>query len=1059
MFLSDVSIKRPVFATMMMMALVVLGLFSFKRLGLDDMPDVEFPFLVVQTQYAGASPEAVERELTRKIEEAVNPVQGVKKIESTSIEGFSQILIEFHLDTDINVAQNDVRARLDQLRPQLPGDAELPVVSRYDPSQDPIVTLVLSGEGFATRDLTRLATETVKRRLENVSGVGNVEIVGGLDREIRIQLLPGRLEALGVSPDMVVTALRRENMDAPAGRVERDIGEQSVRVRGRLADPRDFEHVVIATRGGVPVRLGEVARVEDGTRDERSYAAVSGRRGVGIEIRRVSGANVVAVADGINAAVDRIAAELPPGVGLRVVRDESRWTRASLEDVEVALVLGAFLTVGIVFLFLNSWRSTVITGLTLPVSVISAFIAIYAFGFTINTMTMMALSLAIGILIDDAIVVRENIVRHVEMGQDHYTAAKEGTSEIGFAVLATTLSIIAVFVPVAFMGGIVGKFFYQFGITIAFAVAVSLFVSFTLDPMLSSIWYDPQAEGHAERGPVGRGLQRFNDWIRGLSVKYRTLIAWALGHRGRTMAIAAAAMLGAFGLLAAGAIGGQFMPKSDEESTAIVIETPVGSSLEYTRSRTAEIESWLLSRPEVAWTYTSLGGGAQQDVTKGYIYVKLKSRHERALHQVAFESGARAAFRNLAGVQATVTPPSMGNGQLPIQINLLGPDMARLREISDRILNEVRQVPGAVEMQSSLEGRKPELVVDLDRDLAANLGLTVGGVATTLRTVLAGTEAGTWEDESGLEHDVVVRVAPEARSSAVDLARIPMATANRSGETRSTAMVPLGQVARISDGVAPGEIRRLQLERMVRIEGNYEGRALTEVMGDVNARLAGIELPVGYRLNIGGESADFAETVGYIMESLLLAVVFIYLILASQFGSFLQPLAIMLSLPLSLIGVILGLMITRDTFNIMSMIGVIMLMGLVTKNAILLVDFANKARERGMSRRDALVEAGQMRLRPILMTTLAMIFGMLPTAFAFGDGGEFRAPMARAVIGGLITSTLLTLVVVPVVYTFFDDAGAKAAAWLRRGMPENVKRHRSSEHPAHGPVPEGVPAD
>ncbi len=1059
MFLSDVSIKRPVFATMMMLALVVLGLFSFRRLGLEDFPDVQFPFLIVQTQYPGASPEAVEREVTKRIEEAINPVQGVKKIESTSIEGYSQIFVEFYLDTDINEARNDVASKIDALRQNLPEDAEDPVVSRYDPSQDPIVTLALSGQGWAIRDLTRLATETLKRRLENVSGVGNVSVVGGLEREIQVELLPDRLEALAVTPDQVVAALRRENLDAPAGRVERGIGEQSVRVRGRITDPAQFASVVVTTRGGTPVRLGQVARIRDTQEEERSYAAVAGERAVGLEIRRVSGANVVAVADGVNAAVERIQGELPRGVSIRVVRDESDWTRSSLEDVNVALVLGALLTVAIVFLFLNSWRSTVITGLTLPVSVISSFVAIYAFGFTINTMTMMALSLAIGILIDDAIVVRENIVRHVERGADHYKAAREGTSEIGFAVLATSLSIIAVFIPVAFMGGIVGKFFYQFGITVAFAVAVSLFVSFTLDPMLSSLWYDPQAEGHAERGPIGRALQRFNGSFQNLGRGYRGVIAWALNHRWATMGIATASFVAAMVLMGMGFVGGQFMPKSDQEATAVTIETPVGSSLAYTLARAAEIDRHVRARSEVAYTYLSIGGGAERDVTKGYLYVKLKPRHERELHQADFETALRADFRRLSGVRATVAPPSMGGGQLPIQINVLGPDMARLTTISDQILARVRTVPGAVEMQSNLEGRKPELVVDIDRELAANLGLSVGQVSSTLRTLLSGAEAGTYEDETGLEHDVVVRVAPEFRTSAGDIARVPIATGNANPTTRNAAMVPVGQVARISDGLAPGEIKRLALERVVRIEGNYEGRPLTDVMTDVQAQLAQVDLPTGYRLNIGGESADFAETVGYILESLSLAVIFIYLILASQFGSFLQPLAIMLSLPLSIIGVILGLMVTGDTFNIMSMIGVIMLMGLVVKNAILLIDFANQARgKKGLGRREALIEAGEMRLRPIVMTTLAMIGGMLPTAMALGDGGEFRAPMARAVIGGLITSTLLTLVVVPVVYTFLDDFGAKVSAWFTKRVPADAK-HRAPEAEPVPPYPEGVPAD
>jgi hydrophobic/amphiphilic exporter-1 (mainly G- bacteria), HAE1 family len=1054
MFLSNLSIKRPVFASVMMIALVVLGLFSFRRLGLEDFPDVQFPFLIVQTVYPGASPEGVEREVTRRIEEAINPVKGVKKIESTSTEGFSSVFVEFHLDVDVNEAMNDVRAKLDGLRRDLPADAELPVVSRYDPSQDPIVTLALTGEGREIRDLTRFATETIKRRIENVPGVGNVTVVGGLEREIQVQLIPAQMEALGVTPDMVVAALARENMDAPAGNVERGIGEQSVRVAGRVRDPRQFAAVVVTTRGGTAVRVGQVARIMDVQEEERSYATVAGRRAIGIEVRRSSGANVVAVADGVNAAVERLAGELPAGVELTVVRDNSTWTRHSLEDVEIALIVGAGLTVLIVFLFLNSWRSTVITGLTLPVSVISAFVAIYALGFTINTMTLMALSLAIGILIDDAIVVRENIVRHVERGADHITAAREGTSEIGFAVLATSLSVIAVFIPVAFMGGIVGKFFYQFGITVAFAVSVSLFVSFTLDPMLSSLWYDPQAHGDAERGPIGRLLEKFNRRIVDLSKFYRRVIAWALNHRLATMGLATAAFVGAIVMMGMGLVGGQFMPISDQGETIVTFETPVGSSIEYTKARAADIDRHLRAQPEVAYTYVSVGGNVEENITRGAIYVKLTEKAERERSQQELETALRAAFKSFTGVQATVTPPGNNGGMLPIQINVMGPDLARLQTISDSILRLTRRVPGAVEMQSSLEGRKPELVVDLDRELAANLGLSIGQVASTLRTVLSGTEATTFEDELGLEHDVTVRVAPEYRESAADLARVPLLASGA-----GLQLVPLGQVARIQQGSAPGEIRRLALERMVRVEGNYEGRALTEVMADIRAGIDGIEMPPGYRLNIGGESADFAETVGYIMESLALAVIFVYLILASQFGSFLQPLAIMLSLPLSFVGVLLGLLVTSDTFNIMSMIGIIMLMGLVTKNAILLIDFANKARERGMARSQALIEAGELRLRPILMTTLAMLFGMLPTAMALGDGGEFRAPMARAVMGGLITSTLLTLIVVPVVYTYLDGFGTWAGAIIRRwnGAPETVHQPESPHHAPPQPAP--VPGD
>jgi len=746
--------------------------------------------------------------------------------------------------------------------------------------------------------------------------------------------------------------------------------------------------------------------------------------------------------------VAELSRTLPAGVSLATVQDNSTWIRNSVDDVQKTLIEGAFLTVMIVFLFLNSWRSTVITGLTLPVSVVASFLAIYAFGFTLNIMTLMALSLAIGILIDDAIVVRENIVRHVERGEDHYTAARKGTAEIGFAVLATTLSVIAVFVPVAFMKGIVGRFFFPFGITVAFAVLVSLFVSFTLDPMLSSLWYDPQAEGGAPRGPIGRALERFNNSFHGLGQRYRGVIAWALDHRLATMGIAVAAFVAAMSLFGLGLVGGQFMPNSDNEQTALAIETPVGSSVSYTSAKALEIAQYLNAQPEVALTYATIGGAQQNEaVNKGQIYVKLTPKSQRRRTQQQLETDLREVLPRFRGITARVVQlGAAGGSQSPIQLNLQGPELSRLQETSDRVLASIRGVPGLVDLRSSLEGRKPEFTVDLNRDLAADVGLSVGAVGNALRPVLAGEKAGQWEDETGLAHDVVVRLAPEARQTENDLARIPIASTQLNRRTGTPVMVPLGQVAQIRLSGAPNEIKRLNLERVATIEGNYQIRPLTDVTKDVMARVSKLDLPQGYRFEFGGEQKDFIETVGYILESLTLAIVFIYLILASQFGSFLQPLAIMLSLPLSLIGVMLGLMLTRGTFNIMSMIGVIMLMGLVTKNAILLIDFANQARAGGRDRRAALIDAGELRLRPIVMTTLAMIFGMLPTALALGAGSEFRAPMAHAVIGGLITSTLLTLVVVPVVYTYLDDFGAWVGGLVKRwtGAPEP----RAAEVPA-----------
>ncbi len=1055
MFLSELSIKRPVFATMMMLALIVLGLFSLRRLKLDDMPDVELPFVMIQVSYPGASTEAVERDVTKKIEEAVNPIEGVDRIESSSVEGYTTIFIQFTLKTKIMTAQSDVRSAVDRIRADLPADIDPPVISRFDFRQNPIMSLALSGKGWALRDLTTLATETISRRIETVDGVGSVSVVGGLEREIHVLLVPAEMNALGVSPDMVIAALRRENLDMPAGRVEQSNAEQLVRVRGRITDPAAFGSVVVLTRNGVPVRLGEVARVEDAQEEERTLAEYSGQRAIGIDIRKISGANTVDVAKGIRTVMAELNAEMPSGVRLDVVRDNSTWIRDSLADVQLALVLGALLTVLIVFIFLNSWRSTVITGLTLPVSIISAFLVIYAMNFTINTLTLMALSLAVGILIDDAIVVRENIVRHVEHGEDHHQAAGKATSEIGFAVFATTMSILAVFVPVGFMGGIVGRFFYQFGITVAFAVAVSLFVSFTLDPMLSSLWYDPQAAGHAERGPIGKRLERFNARVRAAGGWYRGVIAWALDHRGRVMAVAGGAFLGAILLMGLGIVGGGFFPFTDRSELLVTIQTPVGSTIGYTRAKGEEIDRYLRSRPEVAYSYFTIGGGFSRTVTDGTIFVRMKPKGERRLSQAQFQIALREALPSFKGVKTGILDAGgMGGGQLPVQINILGPDMTRLQELNDRMMAAIRGVPGLVDLKSSLESRKPEYVIQVNRDLASNVGLSVGSVSSTLRTVLAGQTATTFEDASGLTHDVVVQVAPEYRTSFADLGRIPLATATLNPRTLAPVMVPLGQVAEIAPSGAPAEIKRLSLERSARLEGNYQGRPLTGVMKDIGKRLATVPLPPGYRIDIGGEQKDFAETRGYVLESLLLAITFVYLILASQFGSFLQPLAIMLSLPLSIIGVLVALALTGDTFNILSMIGVIMLMGLVTKNAILLVDFTNKARAQGATRRQALIQAGEIRFRPIMMTTLSMIFGMLPTALAIGEGGEFRAPMARAVIGGLITSTMLTLIVVPVVYTFLDDLGARVVTRVTAGKPARVKPPKEAVR-----EPEAVPAD
>jgi HAE1 family hydrophobic/amphiphilic exporter-1 len=1039
--LSGVAVRRPVFTAMMMFGLIVLGIFGFRRLPIDEFPDVDIPIVAVQTVYPGASPETIEREVTRRLEEAFNTVEGVDRITSNSLEGVSSILVEFDLGRNGDLASQDIRARIDQVRRELPQDIEAPVVLKFDPAAQPILSLALSSGTLTVPELTTLADETIRRRLESVGGVGQVQIAGGLEREIRVNLLPERMQAVGVSAQDVMGALGRQNLEVPAGRVERGTGEQLVRVTGRITDPAQFNDIIVATRGGMTVRLRDVARVEDATEEERSIAMVDDRRAVSLDVLKVSGANTVDVADGVKEAMDKLRGELPAGAQLTMVRDNSINIRQSVDDVIHELVLGAILTVIVVMLFLNDWKATAITSLALPVSVISSFMLMDALGFTLNVLTLMGLSLSIGILVDDAIVVIENIVRHREHGEGYFTAARRGTSEIFLAVMATTLSIVAVFVPVAFMGGIIGRFFYQFGMTVAFAVLVSLFVSFTLTPMLSAWWgvdpHDPSAGGG---NPVNRVIAGFNRWFDRGADRYRGIIGWALGHRKSTIGLAVAAFFGTFMLFPL--IGGGFMPEQDQSAFNVSFETPEGSSLAYSAQKAQEIDAALRSLDGVDFTYTTVGAGVTGTVTAGNVYVDLVPGAEREKSQQELMVDARAKLSSLFGATIVVGEAGgLGGPQQPLQVNLRGPDVTQLVALSEQVAERMRAIPGIADVQTSLGAPRPEFRIDVNRDLANELGLDVGQVSGAVRPLLAGQTATTWEDPTGEERDVVVQLAPERRTSLESITSLPI-------ETSDGATVPLGQVARVAEGVAPAQIDRQDLERVGTVGASITPEiSISEASTAITGALAEMKLPPGYTVTLGGETEQLQETMGFVLESILLAVILIFLILASQFESFTQPFAIMLSLPLSLIGVLLALLLTDDTFNMMSMIGVIMLMGLVTKNAILLVDNANERRQAGTERMTALVEAGRVRLRPIVMTTMAMIFGMLPIAIGMGEGGGFRAPMARAVIGGLITSTLLTLVVVPVAYTYFDDFGG----WVSRGFKRKPKTAKvPSKEPVRG---------
>jgi hydrophobic/amphiphilic exporter-1 (mainly G- bacteria), HAE1 family len=1038
MVISDFAIKRPMITVVTMVALVVFGLFALWRLEVDEFPDIQQPVVLTFIPYPGASPEGVEREILRPVEDAIKGISGVDKMFGTAGDGYAQIVTLFLFEKDPQVATQDIRDAISGIRIDLPVEMEEPVYQRFDPADQPIVSMTLASQTMTPAQLTRLADPDITSELRGIAGIAQVQLVGGVEREMTIQLKPQELQAAGIGVGQVVQALQSQNLAAPVGRVNGILDERTIRLQGRLEGPQDFMNLVVAERGGQIVRLGQVADAMDGTQEQRSLALYNGVEAVGINVVKSKGYSTTEVSAKIRAKVEQIQKTLPAGVKIDIVKDAGQRVQASVRNVEEALLIGALLTVLVVFVFLNSWRSTVITGLALPVSVLASFIAVWAFGFTLNTMSLLGLSLAIGILIDDAIVVRENIVRHIEMGKEHMTASHGGTDEIGLAVAATTFSIVAVFVPVGFMYGVAGQWFKPFALTIASSVLVSLFVSFSLDPMLSAYWADPQVEAHERRNPIARTLDRFNKWFDRMAIKYKSLIAWALDHRVAMVLIAIGSFVVAIALPAVGLVGASFFGAEDQSEVNIAIETPPGSNLAYTRIKAEEAARMARAHKEVRFTYTTLGGQTG-DVNTGNIYVRMLPKSDRSIGAEDFGRQLREEVGRIGGATMSVFTNDFQGAQKQIQLQLRGGSSQQLATAAEAIAEQVRQVKGAVDVGLSTKGQKPELNVELNRGLAGTLGVTVGQVAQSLRPAFAGIKAGDWVDPSDETREVNVRLAPEARQRAADLEQLPLVVTGPDGQPRT---LPLGQIATITQSLGPAQVTHLDGDLVVTVQANTSERSLTEVMNDINARVAKLTLPPGVHMTAGGESEDQAEVFGRIFAALGIAVMLMYLILVMQFGSFLEPLAIMISLPLSLLGVMLALMLTNTTINIMSLIGVILLMGIVAKNAILLIDFAKWAREKdGLPRREALIQAGAIRLRPIMMTTLALIAGMIPVALGIGEGAEFRAPLGRAVIGGVITSTLLTLVVIPTFYEILDEW----REWVFTKL--GVYKRRTAEHP------------
>ncbi|WP_374673659.1 efflux RND transporter permease subunit [Ideonella sp.] len=1009
MFLSDFSIKRPVAMIAIIVALMFMGLMALQQLRVNQIPDVEQPMLVVNMNYPGASPDSVEREIINRVEKALQSISGVDEIHSTASEGNARIQVIFQFSKNMVEAADEVRNAIGTVRYKLPVEMREPVLQRVDPAAQPIMQLALSSSSQSHAEISRLAEDEVADRFRAIPGVATVDVNGALRRELSVLLHAEKLRAFNVSVAEVVAALRNQNATAPVGKVRGTLEDQSIRLVGRIERPEEFEQIVVQRRGEQIVRLGQVATVQDGFAEVTSVSVRNGKPNVGLSVTRARDASTVSVANEVRQLVAELDKTLPAGTHIEVTQDGGKDAENSLNNVIHALVFGAGLTVAVVYVFLNSWRSTLITALSLPTSVIAAFIAVWASGFTLNFMTLLGLSLAIGVLIDDAIVVRENIVRHMEHGADRVTAARQGTAEIGLAVAATTFSIVAVFVPVAFMPGVSGEWFRPFALTVVSSVLVSLFISFTLDPMLSAYWGDPPGHLRGEPRGLTRILARFNAWFDHQADRYGRVIAWALHHRVWMFVFTVLSLVAAIGLF--GKFGGtSFLPGGDWGTLAIDVRTPPSSSLEYSRVKLEAAAQLARTLPETKATnsYVNPNGGR--------IYVDIGKSTERQRSGFEVAADLRQRVSRLVGAEYTVLDDLNNGAQKPVQIRFHGTDSRQLQAITNEFMAKLRQVPGAVDVGLSEQDPQDELQIELDRGLANALGISANDAAQALRVAFAGVEVGDWVDPSGETRDVAVRLHPADRVDASNIERLPITV------TGSNTIVPLDQIATVTMGKGPSQIRHADGKRMIAVTANAQGRSPGEVTADAMKIARAMSYPPGFGLELAGASRDQQEVFGRMGAALVLGILLMYLVLVVQFSSFTAPMPVMLSLLFTPIGVVIALLVTKSTLNLMSFIGIIMLVGLVAKNAILLLDAARAKEAEGMDREEALISAGQRRLRPILMTTFALIAGMLPVAIGVGEGGEFYRPMAVAIIGGTITSTFLTLLVIP---SFYDSIEIK----------------------------------
>jgi HAE1 family hydrophobic/amphiphilic exporter-1 len=1043
-WLAEVCVKRPVFATMLILSLVTVGAFSFFSLGVDLFPKIDFPTITITVINPGASPQEIETEVTEKIEEAVNTISGIDELRSTSIEGIAQVFVQFVLEKDVNVAAQEVENRVQTVIPNLPETAEQPTVQKLDTDAAPVLRIVVSAP-TSLRDVTEVAKSQIKERIESINGVGQVNIIGGRERQINVWIDPDKMRAYGITAAEVSAALRIQNIEFPSGRLDEGQRETAVRTLGKIKKPEEFADLVVATRGNYSVRVKDLGYVEDGAEELRTEARLNGQPAVTLVVSKQSGQNTVAVARELKSRLKEIEPTLPPNYRMRVVGDNSIFIENSLAAIEEHLIIGGLLAAVVVFLFLWSFRSTIIAALAIPTSIVSTFALMYAMDYTLNQITMLSLTLMVGIVIDDAIVVLENIYRFVEeKGMSPYQAAIEGTREIGLAVLATTLSLMAVFVPIGFMQGIVGRFMSSFGLTAAFAIAISLLVSFTLTPMLAARLIKPhkkkeeseippseeiRGDGTIENRPVEQTTDsKQRGFYRYIDSTYTWLLQFSMGHRWVIVGLCVLVFLSIIPLFMF--VGKNFLPTDDQSQFEISIRAPEGYSLSATGQLFEKIAADVRKMEGVTDTLTTVGGGQQQIVNNGTIYVKLSDIGERSVSQEQLMVKSRELLKNYppelrTGVQPVQAFSGGGFRNANVQFMISGPDLKKLEEYSAKLLEKMKTIPDAVDVDSTLISGKPEVQLEVDRDLAADLGVNVGAVSQALNTLVAGTEATTFNEGTD-QYEVRVRAINNFRTDVEGLKKLVVPSSK-------VGLVSLDRLVKVKEGTGPSSVDRLNRQRQVTLLANTRpGGSATSITGALDGFIKELNLPAGYQSGYVGQSKELGKSLFYFLIAIVLSFVFMYIVLAAQFESFIHPVTILLTLPLSIPFGILSLLATGQTVNIFSGLGLLLLFGVVKKNAILQIDHTNGLREKGMERYDAIIQANRDRLRPILMTTIALVAGMLPLVFSSGAGSGTNRSIGVLVVGGQSLCLLLTLLAVPVFYSLFDDM-AKSPVYGRVG--------------------------